>query len=255
MAELLLKTDAGSGYEPGDILCAFNARRIRCCHAENICHFRKANRNASGLIVASEVARDWYEATHEFRFERVSATEIERVTIATGARERLSDKPNAKGEAIDVRLFIARRKQNPLCPLFGEDGAEFWYGGRIDTSNAKLTTVWNAIQTKTPHRETSFQRWPMGTQELRSHLAIRVNEFDDVEAETLVAAEVDDTKPDLPVVQKRRNRVDWETRLSLTAADRQKVRDKSEAFDLREVRQYTRASIVTAKPPARLQRG
>jgi len=255
MAELLLKTDPGSGYEAGDILCAFNARRIRCCHAEQICHYRKANRNGSGLIVASEVARDWYEATHQYRFERVSATEIERVTIATGDRERLSDKPNEKGEAIDVRLYIARRKRQTFCPLFGEDGQEFWYGGRIDTSNTKLTLVWNAIQTKTPLRETNFQRWPMGTQELRSHLAIRVNEFDDAEAETLVSSEVDDSNPDEPVVvQKRRHRIDWETRLSLTAAQRQQVRDKSQSFDLREVRQYTRTSIVTVKA-SRIQRG
>lgn len=242
MAELLIKVGAGANFEDGDILCAFNRRRIRCCHAQHICHVRVAPRNGGGLIRTDAVARDWFEATHEYRFERVSPNELDRVTIATGERERLSDKPNAKGQAIDVRLFIVRRKRRPDNYLFGEDGAEIWYGGRIDVSHAKLDLVWQAIEAKSPHRENDedFQVWPAGIQELKSHLFVPVVDFSDVEAEALVEpwTEPDPTAEDpdaTRVVKKRNIGCNWRVaavldRLGVTEAD---VSDKSKSIDKR----------------------
>lgn len=251
MAELLLKVDAGSGYDDGDILCAFNRRAIRCCHAQHICHPKQARRNASGLIVVEDVLLDWYEVTHQFRFERVSATEVERVTIATGERERLGAKPNEKGEAIDVRLFVRRRKLKPTHRLFGEDGHEIWYGGRIDFGVDAVERVWDAIEGKTEHRRNAaeFVRWPMGRLDVRSHLPIAVDEFDDAEANELVSADIDDSDPENPVVlAKRKHGVDIERGLGLSVAEIAKARNKTEHFDLRGVRKFRRASIVNRKP-------
>jgi hypothetical protein len=269
------------------------------------------------------VLRDWYERTHQFRFERVSPTEIEKVTIASGHRElyrnpvwivsvdggpkRVIDanEPDAKKilrraaqlagaeyqerivvvpvhehldgglpklerrmvrpsgetleftieateeETIDVRLFIRRRKQRPDHYLFGEDGAEVWYGGRIDMGETAIGRVWDAIEAKTEHRRTHpvFERWPMGRLDVRSHLPIAVDEFDDAEAEELVSPEIDDTDPENPVtLRSRRNYVIINPSLGLSPTDLAKVRDKGVPFDLREVRQYGK-SIVRRKPP------
>lgn len=257
MAELLLKVGDRSAdpadYKDGDILCAFNRRRIRCVHAESICHVRKAQRNASGLILLSEPSRDWYEATHEYRFERVSATEMRRTMIATGESEILSDRPNAKGEYIDVRAFIERRKRRRNKHyLFGEDGAEVWYGGTITADHPRLDVVWNAIETKTPLRERDHGLWPAGEQELRSHLFVRTTDFDDAEAESLVASEVDDSDPDNPVVvQKRERTVDWKARLGLNAGERADIEDRSKRIDFRDRQPRAIQSIVDVKPSRR----
>lgn len=252
MAELILKIEPGAGYEDGDVLCAFNRRAIRCCHAQHICHVRQAQRNGSGLILTTDVARDWYEATHQYRFNRASATEVMRTEIATDASELFGPTPNERGEAIDVRLFIRRRKLKPDHHLFGEDGAEIWYGGNVDTSNARLDRVWTAIETKTPNRRTDFPRWPMGRLDVRHHLPIRVDEFDDDARDVLVSQELDATDPENPVlVKKRRHRIDWRNALQLTDADRERVLDRSQEFDLREVREFTRTTVVQQKERVR----
>lgn len=259
MAELVLKigdrSDRPDDYKDGDILCAFSDRRIRCVHTENICHPRKAQRNASNLIIASTIARDWFERTHEFRFERVSATEIRRVVIATGAEEIIGPTPNKAGEAMDVRLFLARRKKHPTHRIFGEDGAEFWYGGRIDVTDAKLSAVWDAIEGKTPLRRNAaaFTKWPAGEQELKSHLFIPSDNFDDATAEELIAPELSDpdAKGEQIVVQRRLHRIDWKAKLSLAPADIARVQDTAQTIDLRDVTQYTSAAIVDRKPSAK----
>ena len=51
--ELLLKVGSNGPdpeYQDGDVVCAFNERRILCCHAEMICHVQKVELNSEGLI-------------------------------------------------------------------------------------------------------------------------------------------------------------------------------------------------------------
>jgi hypothetical protein len=249
MAELLLKVGVGTNFADGDVLCAFNRRRIRCCHAQHHCHFRKAPRNDSGLIVVSALARDWFEATHQYRFERVSAEQVKRVVIATSEEELFGPLPNARGEHIDVRRFLARRKLNPLHRIFGEDGMEYWYGGRIDMSHTKLDLVWNAIETKTLLREAAYRRWPMGERDLRSHLAIAVDDFDDVAAAALESPEIDDDGR--TVLRKRLHRIDWEARLSLDSTTRDAIRDRNQTVDIREATTFTRSVVVEQKTRVR----
>lgn len=246
MAELLLKVgDQGPDpmYRDGDILCAFNSRRIRCCHAQHICHVRTAQRNSSGLILNSELARDWFEATHQYRFERVSPTQLRRRNLWTGDIDILSDKPNERGEAIDVAMFVRRRKRKPDHRLFGVDGREIWYGGRIDTSDAKLSQVWQAIEGKSQYRETSYRRWPTGQQERKSHLLIETDDFDDAAAVDLESPEVEGDA----IIRKRRNRIEWRSKLSLSAADIDAAQDRSREFDLRDRGTFLRSQVVTRK--------
>lgn len=218
VATIALKVGAGSGYEDGDILCCWNRRHIRCVHAQHICHFKAAARNGDGLIQSTHHARDFFEHTHLYRFDRVSASEVKRTNLVTLTEDILSTTPNTKGEHIDVSLFIARRKARANHYLFGAPGAEFWYGGKKDFSHAKLDLVWNAIETKTPNREVDFPDWPAGVDDLKSHLLLRMNDMDDAAAEELIASEIDRTDPQNPVtIHRRKRNIAWRDHRDLQA--------------------------------------
>lgn len=116
----------------------------------------------------------------------------------------------------DVPLFIERRLLHPRHRIFGTPAAEFWHGGRIDTSHAKLDIVWNAIETKTPHREIDFPDWPAGVQDLKSHLLLRMNDMADADAEAMIAPDLDLTDPDNPItVRKRARMIPWRSHREL----------------------------------------
>ena len=252
VAEIVVKVGDRSArandYKDGDVLCAFNQRAIRCCHAQHICHPRIATRNRDGLILTTEVIADWYEATHFYRFERISRTEVRRVIISTGASEEFDGSPNVNGEYMDVELYVSRRKARSDHRLFGIAGSEVWYGGIKDMSDANMTTVWTAIETKTAHREASYTRWPHGRKDIRDNLFIATNDFTDVDAEGYVSAEVDETDPDNPIIiTQRTNRVDWKSDLGLTAGDEIQIMDKRLNADMRERATYDAAVIVKAK--------
>ena len=69
-------------------------------------------------------------------------------------------------------MFVQRRLKNPRHQIFGSTGAEYWYSGRKDYSNAKMTILWNRIETDTLFREVDFPLWPAGDRDLRDHLRI-----------------------------------------------------------------------------------
>lgn len=218
VATVAIKVGPGAGYEDGDLLCCWNRRHIRCVHAQHICHVKTAARNGDGLIPLTHHSRDWFEHTHLYRFERVSANEIRRTNLATLVEDVLSATPNAAGEQIDVPLFLSRRKQRAENYLFGTDGSEVWYGGQKDFSHAKLDLVWNAIETKTANREVDFPDFPAGTQDLKSHLLLRINDMDDAAALELTADEWDRTDQQNPVmIRKRKRMIPWRDHRELTA--------------------------------------
>ena len=206
MAEILIKIGDGSAYADGDLLCAFNRRRIRCCHAQGICHPDLMPFNENGLRPPDCVMKRLHEETYQYKFTRISRTRIERLEIATGIIDTFGP------ESIDVPLFLTRRKRHKRHAIYGASGREFWYGGNVDLSDAALDRVWQAIETKTPHREadSQFQLWPMGRLDIRHHLAVRTTDFTDVEAEGLVSPRLDITDPENPVeISKRNIHVDW----------------------------------------------
>jgi len=102
MAELALKIGAGANYRDGDILAAFNSRFIRCVHAQHICHVKNAGGGIGVLRDNSHVARDWFEHTHQYRFERVSRTKINRITLADMSQVIISTRP----KLIDGKMQI-----------------------------------------------------------------------------------------------------------------------------------------------------
>ena len=256
MAELALKVGDTPTYKDGDILCAFNSRRIRCCHAQHICH----RMNAGGGVAAhrdnNHVARDWYELTSQYRFEQVSSSEVDRITIATSDVVRIDSTPrmiDGKMQHMNVEEYVARRLLHPRHKMFGTWGAAVWYGGRTDVSNATLDKVWTAIETKTAERESNYPRWPAGTQDLKEHLFVAVDDFTDAEAETLVEPDIEVTGVSLDgddttvTHAKRKRKVAWKAlpQFSLSAAN---VENPALTVDVRDSFELARASVVRVKP-------
>lgn len=176
MAEILLKVGPGSNYVDGDILCAFNDRRISCCHAEHICHVREAGFNNDGLRPAGSLAQSFRQITHQYLFRRVG-NNLERHELATGKVDVFGS------ESIDVELYIRRNSRSPQHCIFGSSGAEYWYGGTIDVSEEKVHKVWDAITYESGRQinEKEFKLWPMGRLDIRHHLAIRTENFTDTD--------------------------------------------------------------------------
>ena len=190
MAELLLKIGDGANYEDGDCLCAFSDRHIACVHAQMICHPKRATRNSSGLIQPKTLIAAYMREVMEYRFERVSASQVRRVNQRTNEREVFGP------SEIDVRLFLRRRQRKPDHMIFGEDGREIWFGGRSDVSQATMNRVWNIIERRSSRRRSNsrFSLWPMGRLDIRHHLALRTNAITEKQAQDFTEPqyEVDD---------------------------------------------------------------
>jgi len=199
MAEFLLKVNDGSDYSDGDVLCAFNRRRIRCCHAQHVCHPWDAPINSKGFLDGGDHIEKFFQHTREFKFQRVSRYEILRTNLITDETSLLSDVPNEYGEAIYVEEFIRRRLNSkarngaPKLAMFGDIANVIWYGGKTDYSNVKLNLVWNSIETHTPRLESEqeFQLWPMGYYDIRHHLAVRSVDFSDEQAESYISPQLE----------------------------------------------------------------
>jgi hypothetical protein len=234
MAELLLKTNATDTYAEGDILAVFNRRRTRCVHAEHLCHIDKAGFNGDGLRPIAGLAWDFRTVVFQYLFRRVTEKTIERV-------DQWSGKVDVFGpESIDVAEFLKRATQHATHGIFGAGGAERWFGGQFDASNDKLDQVWDRVTHHTGRRESEpeFEFWPCGRLDVRHHLAVRVKDIDDAEADALVTPLVERDKDGKPVLYdqdgkvseigtpkvlaRREQHIDWRTEflpvLEVTAA-------------------------------------
>lgn len=236
MASLLIKIGDGPNYKDGDILFAVNRRRIRCVHAEHICHIKRAGVTREGLRPANALARWFREHTHQFQFQRVSRTVIERKNLWTGEREWYGP------ESIDVPLFVARRLRHERHVIFGESGREFWFGGRKDFSHAALDKVWHEIESRTNERETSYTQWPFTPHELRTFRAITVNDFDDATSSELMAPIREGS-----TLVKRKYRVNWRLLPGINEAaaldTRVLVNPRGRIYDWREIVEYKQESV------------
>lgn len=253
MAELLLKVDEGANYADGDCLCAFSDRHIRCAHAEMICHPKRSQRSPRGMLVKGSLAWHWMRRTREFRFERLSKTEMVRINQATNERVRFGP------ESIDLRLYLKRRRENKDHQLFTDGQTVVWFGGRSDFSAVRINTIWEQIDKQTPWNLTRqrFQLWPMGRLDIRHHLAIRseaitekqVRDFTEplyrtndngefawrIGKEIGFSAAIDDPPDDrndwrLIVARKRRRRIAWRELLGDISETETRIRDRRQVI-------------------------
>ena len=231
-------------YEDGDIFAACNWRRCRHIGAEGICHARVNGKKLGGqLSESAPLLQLWYEQTHQYRFERISHTEMRRIDLWTHVEEVLSGKPNEKGESTDVPQYLSRRLESGKLPLFGLEGAEVWYGGRKNVSHDALDVIWATIEKQTPRREVEFARSPFGDH--RKYLVLAVNDFTDEEWGELESPMIDDSDPENPVtVKKRKHQVAWRVLAGVVEAD---VLNRKKELHLEEVQKFDRTTIVRAK--------
>jgi hypothetical protein len=258
MAELLIKIGSVSPdprhYQDGDIVCAFNDRRIKCVHAEHLCHVRKSPRNGRGLIALDSLAQHFYETTHQYRFERISAKEVRRINLVTAQEVVFSDVPkviDGKRQQMDVDLYVRRRLQKTGHCLFGGNAlGAIWYGGRKDLSAAKIEAVWDGIEAKSGNQRTLAKLWPLGRLDIKHFFPVSVDDFDDQARMGLTASErVEGVEEGAArvLVQKRVNKIPYMDLAGLDGRTKDLILDKSQDVDWRGEALYERAAIIEAK--------
>lgn len=264
-ANVILRSNPTGEYGDGDILCAINRRMIMSKHAEHLCFRRGLDRRLleltnHGLLAMGGVGRAMLETVKEFRFNRVgkNAFTITRLAdmtvtdILPGDGSLYHNPLKDKWLTMNLKIFLNRRLKvlrapggNGL-PIFGVPGAEFWYGGKTDTTRAKVALVWDAIEAKTGKlRGTSeFRRMPgieHGT--LRNNTVIEVDDFSDAAVDKLMEPLYDPATlgdPDIRpvVVAARRHRIRWQEALGMTAEEIQRAKNPADSFDHRVIRNH-----------------
>lgn len=248
MAELLLKVGTVGPdplYQDGDIVCAFNQKRIKHVHAQHICHIKNFGFNIFKLRAADTLAKVYHEKIYKYKFERISAREIRRTNLDTLEEEIFSNVPNSKGEYIHVKDFINHQKRSNNHKIFGTAGNEFWYGGTRTPTDSALIDIWTEIESRTAYREINFPNWPLSKTELKNFRAIKVDDFDDVEAGVLVSAETSGKDDEIVIVKKRKHFVSWRTLPSLTSVS--DIENKDIIIDTRDSESFTRSLTVGTK--------
>jgi hypothetical protein len=249
MAELILKTSTNGPdpqWQDGDIIHAMNDLRIHDVHAQHICHKNLIGFNGDGLRPVNSLTEMYLANTRQYKFERISAAELKRIDLTTLDEEVLSDTPNAKGEYIDVVLYLQRRKQHPKHLIFGSSGSEIWYGGRTLITDTRIDGIWTLIESQTANLRADHDKFPWGKEDQKDHLVITVDDFDNTVRAELEVQVYDIADP--PVMTKRRkNKVDWRNLPGLTQKIIDDTLDNGVEVEIRDTFSFTRSQIVEAK--------
>jgi hypothetical protein len=249
MAELILNVRSTSidpkQYQNGDIICAFNQKRIRNVHAQHICNINNFGFNSDGLRPTNTLAQVYYEKSYKYKFERISSYEVKRIDLDTLDEMIFSNTPNENGEYIYVPEYIKDLKKHSKHKIFGNPGSEFWYGNLKNPDDSKLTEVWSEIEARTVYRETDFQLWPLTDIELKHFLVLKIDDFSDIIGGELVAPETHMEGEEIIIDKKRKNKVDWEN-LSLPNSIND-IKDINKKIDIRGFFQFDRSLIVKTK--------
>ena len=252
MAEIILHISTagkrgGIEYGDGDILVANNDRYILSSHTQKICHVKKMARNTNGFLAVNNLAWHHQIHTYKYKFTRISKTEIRRDELGTLNTEIFSNIPNAKGEQMDVPLFIERRIRHTRNRMFGDFVSATWFGGRVNSSQAKLDLVWDEIESQTSLLRANHKALIVPTHELKKRLYLKCVNFTDAEANVLTESEYDDTDPDnLILINKRKNYVDFDlvTELASRSSD---IYNKNTVVNVRSLKLFDITTIKIIK--------
>jgi hypothetical protein len=251
-AELIIKIGDSEGaldFKDGDVIHAFNDKRIQARHAESIIREKHRQDGRAGVRLPEDhLLKTYYEETHEFKFERLDEKVVRRTNLWTGVTETFSDIPNKNGKQMDVPLFIKRRLRHERHSIFGSNGSEFWYGGRVRYRQSDVDDLWTEIEAKTSFLKSDHTQWPFTDNELKAHLAITVSDMTDAKMREYENPKLDLTNPDNPVITARRaKKVNWRNLAGLGASTRADVESKTTKVDVRGQRTHTHETIVETK--------
>lgn len=198
-----------NGSKSGDIIAAFNRRRIRHVNAQHFCKPVHAGFNGDGLRPTGLHHQAWFEATSKYKFERLSTHEVRRTNLITLDDEVIDQFHPTEPMLVDE--YIRRRIKHARHKIFGTAGAEVWYGGSTDVSWEKMDIVWESIETHTPNLESNNWQWPATPRELRRYGWISSTDFTDEDAGRLTRPLLDLTDPENPItVAKHEFRIQWQ---------------------------------------------
>lgn len=248
MAEIVLKVKDSPTYKDGDILCAFSDRRISDVHVQHICHPKNHDFNSDGLRDRNTLLEIHLQNVMEFRFERVSKTEMKRYNLRTGEVDLFSDKPDVNGERIDVPFYLKRRKGNARHKIFGSLGSEIWYGGNARPTEESLDKVWVDIEDRTDDKKSNYPLFPISETEKAHFLGLSVDPFDDLEGAVLVEEDTEEIDGEILNVQKRKHKVDYQAMAIISAGTQAHIQDMNVPVDVRGASKVNlRSEIVIVK--------
>jgi len=232
--DIIVKIGDGAGYLDGDIIHAFNSVRIADVHAYHVVHPKYMQRDARNAIVAGTLLETYLENIMKYKFERTGEKTVRRTNLWTNEVDFLSDVPNAKGEQMDVALYIARRltlkpNQNNM---FGDVGSEYWYGGNKRKTDAAMDIIWDEIESRTSVvRNYNF---PFTENETKAYMVLKVDNLTALEATLMSSPELsaEDSEGFEHVIKARKNRVDF-TKIGLSQAQLDNLPDRAKSHDFR----------------------
>lgn len=252
MSELLLKVGTvgpDPEYQDGDILCAFNQKRILMTNAQNICNPWKFQKNQEGFLDVDSLPYKMYARTVQYRYELVKDKIFEYDQWDGGKVREVKMKKFQLWYRRRLKAWLKPNTNNGL-PFFNTMFEPIWFLGNVKLDDIDIVTaVWNDIETDSPKRRVDNLRWPMGSGDKRDHLIVPVTDFTDMKAVEFVKPVYDDELKEEPIeLKKRANSVPIEsellTSLKTTIED---VRDVTKEIDRRDEEPLDITKIVVAK--------
>ena len=252
-------------YENSDIQGACNHLTIRRMAAWRFCGERTSSRqfsglNSSGFLPNMHLLRSWCIRCSEMMLERIDRetcriirmSDSKEIIVTThmpyedfdGKAERYLN----VGEFFRHKIRSFKNANATGTAIFSDDGDEnkvVMFGGRFYANDNSMDDVWAEIQSRTgrmENHETTYENQPPFGSSERGKLVVRVNDFTDQEAGILCEPLLDESGE---VVKKRKQFVDWEHDIGLSAEDIADV-DAGSKNDHREVEQ-SRGEIVQVK--------
>jgi len=246
--QLVLITGPHSTYEDGDVLMAYNSRRISHVHSEMICNPRIKGKRIGGFVGNKQpLAQIFCENTCEFKFEKISKTEVRKTRLSDMQELLITTNQDfvdfgLKTVRMDINLYINRRSVAKKKLLFGTKGREIWYGGNTFADNTNLNIIWTAIETHTPLRKINHQNYP--GLNFKKYLIIDVVDFDDQTSGDLMSPLTDNTDPEnIIVLKKRKTWSDWRKHFLVNTRD---ILDRKKTVDIRGL-EFKRNIILDIK--------
>ncbi len=248
MAELLLKVHdqrggkGAAGYLDGDVVVAWSQNQIGWRWASAICAPKHAGWTSEGLR-ADGLARGYLNRMRQFRFTRISATEVRRRNLFLGQNQTFTF------AASELDAMIAQRLQHPYHAIFGTLARPVWYGGRTRVGVPYVRDVWTWIEANSAYRRADYREAPTGQVEPYAFLMLSVDDMSEEEMTDLTEPELaDPDDPGSDIVKKRRSFVRWR---DMSQADRgatvEDIDDRRKRVDVRRHKEHSRAVIVEAR--------
>ncbi len=219
-------------WQDSDTIMVRTWNQTRRFHAEHLAHPKNMFGGVGVRRLLGETGRlAWLEKARQYRFERQNATEVKRVLLSDMTEEIFGP------SQIDVESFVQRRLKHPTHQIFGNAGSEIWYGGKTTVDEPTLDTVWAEIESLTSELESTFNFFPIGTDDLIDHLVLTVDDMDDVDAQDMELPDTDETDPDNPITLKKRKwTFPWQAINGMTASRIADVQAAGVSVDVRDVK-------------------